>query len=778
MEKNKYRNRMLLLLTTLALYLITIITGSRLWSNIASPIVAFMTGYLIWTTNRERGDNSLRWILLAMLGFSWGATDTLWWISSDIFGLDPEEMPIFMYLYLIPNILLTLSTIAYFIKNMKKWYNVQLLLDSIVTWMVLFIFLWHIILKNYDISAISYDDIINTFLYLLTDVMTVSIAFVMNSSSRVHKLDKAAQVVILGIYLYTLSDLYYIFLVFEDTYVPNSIIDFAFMSAIVLFGVASIYKSYKPRADYNTRVFDIPENMGRSSHHALLLLVPTVFYFTGYFPASALVWLVVMVLLHQVLSGYVQGAIRNEYLLRKEKQMNEKLEEVISKRTEDLVIANKALDELSKVDTLTGLYNRRYFLEELDKMFNNEGNKFSVLYMDLDRFKIINDTHGHEMGDRILRVISERLNGWKPEEALIARVGGDEFAIVVSDYTDSDGLGCYCEEVNGLFDSPIIIGPYMFNIGVSIGVSRYPIDASNRDQLMKYADIAMYHAKKGYGDRRCALFNQGQSDIIEKRHEIEILLRNVVFDEEFELNFQPQFKISSNELIGAEALLRWNSPMKGSISPSDFIPIAEETGIILDIGRWVINKAIRQICYWNEKYQSDLTIGINISPKQIDSVGFIADIRKIIEHNSFNLKWIDLEITESSAMNTNIMMDEILTELSSMGIQISIDDFGTGYSSLSYIKRFDIDRLKIAKELIDNISSDHNALLIVRAIIMMAKGMGLVTIAEGVETEEQLNILKMLRCDEVQGYILSKPLSAAVFEEIYLEPMGDMAQGE
>ena len=768
MEKQKFYKRMLLLAAITTIYLIIILSGSQFWGNVVSPIVALASGCLIWTTSRQRKYYLLDWTLLAILAFSWGITDSIWMIISNIYGLDPEAMPVFMYLYLIPNIILALATIVYFFKNMKKWYNVQLLLDIIITWGVILTFLWHIILKSYDIHSIRYDDIVNTFLYLLTDAFAVSIIFVMYSSSKAYKISNTMKMIISGIYVYALSDLYYTFLVFEDAYIPNSLIDFAFMCSIVMFGAASIYESYKPTLVYDPGNYEIPDNIGGSIEYVLLLLIPVIFYLMGHFPFKALVWLMIMVLIHQVLSSYVQRAIRNELLLRKERQMNEKLELLIAERTRDLVLANKNLDELSKADMLTGLYNRRYFLEELDKMFEDKDSKFSILYMDLDRFKIINDTHGHEMGDRILIAVSERLNAWKPREALLARLGGDEFAVIINGYIDCDKLSCYCEEINVLFDSPIVAGDYIFNVGVSIGVSRYPIDAQNRDQLMKYADIAMYHAKKEYGDRHCALYNQRQSDVIERRHEIEILLRNVEFDKEFELCFQPQFTVNDNRIVGVEALLRWNSSIKGYIPPADFIPVAEETGIILDIGKWVMNKAIEQVCWWNEKYRLNLVMGINISPRQIDSVDFLPDIKRIIQNRNFNPKWIDFEITENSAMNTNIVMEDILTELSGVGIQISIDDFGTGYSSMSYIKRFNIDRLKIAKELIDNISSDQNSLLIVRAIIMMAKGMDISTIAEGVETQEQLDILKILGCDEVQGYILSRPLSAEMLEDTFL----------
>jgi diguanylate cyclase (GGDEF)-like protein len=767
---------MLILIAVMVFYLVVIINGSQKWGNVVSPTTAFVIGAIIWITSKNRENFRLNWMLLVFMLLFWGFTDSLWMIASNIYGLNPEEMPVFMYLYLVPNILLTLAVAIYFIKNIKKWHRIQLILNITVTCIVSIVFLWQIVFKDYNIFSFNFDDFINTFLYLFTDMISVSIIFVMYLSSRVGKPSKQMLMLTAGICLYTLSDLYYTFLVFEDTYVPNTFIDFAYMSAMALFGMSSIFEAYEPHIIINSGYWEASEKLWKTGQYVSLLIIPVFFYMTGNFPPKVLGYLLILVLIYQIIAAYIQGALKNEYLLKKEKQMNEKLEDLITIRTKDLVAANRALDELVKADSVTGLYNRRYFLEELDKTINTKGSKFSVFYMDLDRFKIINDTHGHEMGDEILRAISERLLAWKPENAVIARLGGDEFAILLREHIEIKKLQDFCEELCSLFNNPVIIGEYMFSIEVSIGISRYPVDACDRDRLMKYADIAMYNAKRNYGKKHCILYNSGQGDIVERRSEIEMLLRNVEFDKEFEINFQPQFRLNGNELIGVEALLRWKNPIKGNILPCDFIPIAEETGLILEIGAWVMNKAINQICCWNEKYQLNLMMGINISPKQIDSIHFISGIKKIIEVRSVNPKWIDFEITESCAMNSNIIMEEILTKLSGLGIQISIDDFGTGYSSLSYIKRFDIDRLKIAKELIDNISSDQNALLIVKAIIMMAKGMNLATIAEGVEIEEQLNILRNLGCDEVQGFLISKPVPAEVFENKFLIPMKAIAQ--
>ncbi len=751
------------------IYLSTILFGSELLSNIASPLVAFFCGYIIWKTNKNREFYKDNWTIISIMCFAWGIADTAWLIVSDFIRQDPEEMLIFMFLYLLSNILLSISTGLYFVKNIKKWHRVQLFLDVVVTVSAISVLLWQFILIRFDLSEIGHIDVINTLLYMLTDVFALSTIFIMYTSSRVRKVSTTMKLIISGIVLFSLTDLYYIYLYLLEAYIPNSAIDFSFMLALVLFGFAALYETYKPSLVVNVVNKNAPENMGRSNQAILLLIFPGILYMMGNLSIRYLFILLVIVLLHQALSSYVQRVIRNEQLLKKEIQMNEKLEGLVAERTQELRDANKALDELSKLDVLTGLYNRRYFMEELDKIMQDKNSRFSILYMDLDRFKIINDTHGHVMGDKVLVEVSKRLEGLKSANTLLARLGDDEFVMIAKDCDSSEQLTELCERINEILSKPILVDMYAFNLGISIGISRFSIDSEDKEQLMKYADIAMYHAKKEYYNKKYVLYNSSQSDRLERRHEIEILLKNVDFDKEFELYFQPQFRIINNKLIGAEALLRWKSPIKGSISPAEFIPIAEEIGLILKIGSWVMRKSMEHVCYWNRKYNLNLTVGINISPKEIDSLSFIPNIKNLISELDVNPDWIDIEITESHAMNKMSVMEEVLTALSGIGLSVSIDDFGTGYSSLSYIKRFDIDRLKIAKELIDNISQDKNELLIVKAIIMMARGMGLITIAEGVETEEQLELLRMLECDEVQGYIASKPIPAEEFENKYLK---------
>lgn len=413
----------------------------------------------------------------------------------------------------------------------------------------------------------------------------------------------------------------------------------------------------------------------------------------------------------------------------------------------------------------TGLYNRRYLFKYLDSLIsNNQKKPFTLIYIDTNRFKSINDSYGHQIGDEVLKILSKRFKKNSMEHCSVFRVGGDEFVVLVEKEFDKEYISSVTERILDLIKVPISIELYLFKLTASIGIVSYPKDAEDKDLLMKYVDIAMYEAKKAYRGNHYLFFDSDIIRKIERKNEIELLLKSVIYDEEFVLFYQPQYRIKDQKLIGMEALLRWNHSEDCIISPAEFIPIAEESGVIIDIGDWVINKAFEQIKEWNDKYNLDLKISINVSPIQIENINFVNKLNKKIHKKEILPQWIDLEITESSAMNPNITSEEVFKKFSNIGVSTSIDDFGTGYSSLSYIKKFDVDRLKIAKELIDNIAEEKNDLIIVQAIIMMAEGMGLQTIAEGVEDLKQFDILKQLGCDEIQGYILGAPISAKEFE--------------
>lgn len=428
---------------------------------------------------------------------------------------------------------------------------------------------------------------------------------------------------------------------------------------------------------------------------------------------------------------------------------------------------NKRLNRLVSIDSLTGLYNRKYFLDKIQALIYEGNHEFTLLYMDLNRFKTINDVNGHNVGDEVLKVVGHRMNEFQSEHRMFARLGGDEFGAIILN-AEENYIRELAEKIELSIGNKIDVNHVVFSVGTSIGAVRYPKDGADLYSLYKYADIAMYTAKKS-SKTNFVIHSGDLSEALGHRNEIELALKNMDIEKDFELFYQPQIDCLTGQMTGIEALLRWNCEGKGYISPAEFIPLAEEIGIINSITKWVFDEGIQQINKWNNRYDRNLILSLNVSPINIHNAAFISDLKMAIKKYGCDPTWIGVEITEMTAMTSPIYMKNLLNRLSAIGLKIAIDDFGTGYSSLSYIKKFDIDELKIAKELIDNIEMEHDDLIIVNSIIMMAKALGVKTVAEGVETNGQLKLLRNAGCTSIQGYIYGKPMNNIEFEKRYLK---------
>jgi len=758
------------LLLSIAGYLLSAMLGNQDSSNLISPFVSLSTAVIIVFNLRRPNFFEMSWGFLGLTALTWGISDIVWLVMANYMGVDPEESVLLLYLYLLPNMMLMMAGLSYFFTNMKKWHRIQLLADAATVLLIVLLVLWNSLIDHFDFQSMDIHELFTTLSYVITDATALAVMIILITSARVNKISVSMKLIIIGYFGYILTDFYYIYIYTLGEYQPNEAIDVFYILSIGMFGIAALYDFHKPSLLQNPAFVKEPQNTGNSYRLLLFMGVPIVMVFAGVLDISILLLLMIIMMLYEFVSGYIQLFIRNEKLLDKERLLNEKLEAIIETRTKALRKANESLEKSADMDPLTGMNNRRFFINKLDELIAGDQCEFSIYYMDLDHFKIINDIHGHDMGDRVLKALALRFKTWQTNERIVARIGGDEFALIHIHRDESSKKETLevCKQLLQLFSDRIMIDHYVFEVGVSIGITRYPFDSQDREVLVKYADLAMYQAKRGQMDTKCMFYSAQHGAYVDRKNRIELLLKTIDYEQEFELHYQPQFSSKGTSIIGVEALLRWNNPELGSVSPSEFIQIAEETDNIIKIGKWVIDKAFDQISNWNKSYGLNLKMGINLSPLQFDSIDFFPYIQTKIVEYSVDPIWIDFEITETSAMNSGTLMEEIFTALSGLGIQISIDDFGTGYSSLSYIKRFDIDQLKIAKELIDHIVENSEERLIIKAIILMAKGMGLLTIAEGVETEEQLNILRTLGCDAIQGYYFSRPLPKEVFEEKYM----------
>jgi diguanylate cyclase (GGDEF)-like protein/PAS domain S-box-containing protein len=429
--------------------------------------------------------------------------------------------------------------------------------------------------------------------------------------------------------------------------------------------------------------------------------------------------------------------------------------------------SQKQIYELAHHDPLTGLANRFMLnlrLEQLLALCQREQTDMAVMFIDLDHFKKINDTHGHQVGDQLLVEVARRLRDMVRDADTIARQGGDEFIVVLGGNAKPDTISAVAKRILLLLAQPYHIGKLILHTGASIGVSMFPTDSSDADTLLLHADTAMY-AAKGQGRGNFQFFSEAMNAVIRERLLLESRLWQALEQHEFELYLQPQILLDGNRLVGAEALLRWHHPELGLVLPNRFIPIAEESGLMLPLGEWVLARGIAMLASWQARGLPPLRLALNLSARQCHDDNLLPSIDRLLLEHGISAAMLELEITESAAMQDPEQTAALLRQLRQRGINVAIDDFGTGYSSLSYLKVFAIDRIKIDRSFVKDIETDPNDAVIVNTTITLAHSLGLEVIAEGVETPAQANFLRSHGCDEAQGYLFAKPLPLAQFEQ-------------
>jgi diguanylate cyclase (GGDEF)-like protein len=428
-------------------------------------------------------------------------------------------------------------------------------------------------------------------------------------------------------------------------------------------------------------------------------------------------------------------------------------------------LAERQLKHLALHDPLTGLPNRLLFQDRLHQaiaLSKRNKYKFALLFMDLDNFKIINDTMGHDAGDELLKQVSLIISGTGRETDTVARLGGDEFAFIINKINTVEGAMIFAKRINTLLKTPIAVNGNNINMGSSIGVTIYPDDANNSEELVRNADIAMYQAKDNGRNTTC-FFTQEMNVKLQKNKEILTDLAESLTQGQFELYYQPLFAINNNSLVGAEALIRWHHPEKGMIPPDQFIAVAEQSGLINELGDWVLAQVCREIKSFVNAGILAIRVAINISPVQFRRKDFLQNMLMILAQHDVSADCIELEITEGAVMDNVDQAIETMQALHDAGFQLAMDDFGTGYSSLSYLKRFPIQKVKIDQSFISDLENDDDSKSITTAIIQMSHSLGLDVLAEGVETEAQLQYLQDEKCDYVQGYYTGRPMPASEF---------------
>lgn len=470
-------------------------------------------------------------------------------------------------------------------------------------------------------------------------------------------------------------------------------------------------------------------------------------------------------------------------IMRMIESVKSKLDEKVDERTRELVAINSQLNHeiierksvehqlnvskeylvrLAHYDMLTSLPNRVFFNEILNKaiQYSKKRDKsFALLFIDLDSFKIINDTYGHSSGDEALKEIGYRFTKSLRAGDIVARLGGDEYIVLLNDIDDTTSAGTVAEKLLNECMRPMLINSHEFTLNASIGISLYPRDGLSLEDLQHHADMAMYKAK--HTDHRYAFYDN-EMNIAELEHiRLEAALRDAIKNKEFVLHFQPLLTLKTHTIQSVEALIRWEHPELGLVSPAKFIPLAEESGLIISIGEWVVNEACRINKSWQDAGYDPITVAVNISPKQFHHQDVAKMVTEALESNKLEPKYLKIEITETAVMDNVENAIKKLNTIHDMGVQISIDDFGTGYTSISYLRQYPVSVLKIDQTFIKGIPSNPNDVAITSAVIGLGHNLGLEVIAEGVETVEQIEFLSAHDCDTIQGYFFSRPVPAS-----------------
>jgi len=442
---------------------------------------------------------------------------------------------------------------------------------------------------------------------------------------------------------------------------------------------------------------------------------------------------------------------------------------VLDQAKESLDVANEKLRHMALHDGLTNLPNRTLLEQRVKEALERTvrtGASFALMFIDLDRFKLINDSLGHQAGDDVLAEVARRVRGKLRHQDTLARLGGDEFVVLLSGIDRASDAGIVAQKIQACMAEPFRPKGAEMVISASIGISIGPQDGASVSELLAHADIAMYHAKK-LGRNNCQYFAPALNEFAGRKLELENSLRKALAEEQLELWYQPKVNVASQRIVGLEALVRWRHPERGLVMPQEFIPLAEETGLITQLGTWVIRTACRQNRIWRDDGLEDVRIAVNVSAAQFRQPTLVRIITEALEESRLEPDALELEVTESVVMSNPHEAVKTLQQLREMGICISIDDFGTGYSSLSYLKKFPINTLKVDRTFIKDVLSSGDDAAIVKAIVAMARSLRLNIVAEGVEDDAQLAFLESIGCDQCQGYFFSRPVPSTAIPTLF-----------
>jgi diguanylate cyclase (GGDEF) domain len=752
------------LLTFSLLYTYAIVIQNNLIGDIFSPILMLIiTGNVYIGFVKQQTDKVNRWAgwFMTLAVFSWFLCDFLWGVHTLILRTDPEKSFITVYGYCFTSFFIFLTMLFTGYRNLKKMNKIQAMLDTTIVTLCIFVLLWLFVFEQKEerINKLLSDPI--AMITILLDIIIYAWINVWVFSTRTLKPLLYQEILAVGGLIFAITDLVYWYMYFYTTYEPNSWIDGFYMIAFATTAIAAVAKMKAKPKNILERTRNKP--CCKLGAEIFFLIIPIVVFIYKREQIQYFTLLVVSMLIYYVLINYTQKSIFQEKLLELEKKNVAELEKKVEERTKEII-------RILNTDYVTGLFNRRYFETLLAETMNSIRTEemVSVIYIDQNNSRAIKNLLGKNIAENLLRIIAESFSQIvSPYKGILAAYGEDTCAIMIKDRNADAIASKIAEQILSRCNDLFLIDNHAIRVTLNIGISCYPLDTSDVNDLIKNADVAMMQARVK-GCNRIQFYNDQIGNLTYDRQKIEIKLKKAVFDKEFQLYYQPQVYCNNGTLCGFETLIRWYQGDGQFISPLDFIPIAEEVGMIVPLGYWIMENAAKQLADWKSQTGKSIRISVNVSTKQLVEMDFIQRLQDTLTQYNIPPELFEIEITESYQIENSINILDTLNRIERLGVSIAIDDFGTGYSSLYYIKNIPAQRIKIAKELIDNIESDVYSNSILQMVISIAKVKGIKVIAEGVETKEQWECLKELGCDEIQGFFFARPMPAGEIETKWL----------
>lgn len=712
------------------------------------------------------------WLLVSLGCFSYVIAEGLWIYTENVLGKE-IQYPGWTDLFYFLHIAFYLAALLYHGWQVRRNLQpVKFIFDMGIIMAVFTALSWHFIIRGLITDPASLLALIVSASYPIGSLMLLFglISFLGGSVPLFSR--QVLNLIAASLLIQIAADTIYLYASATGSYFSGSLYDPLWSLSLLLMALAGLYAL----EDQAARA---PEPQLPRISSAIELLLPylsmailfVVMIFeqkngmNGLIAGAAV--LILLVIVRQVLT-----LTENRKLLDQYHQLNEQLEHKIGQRTSELSEKNEQLNEamqqmkhMAYHDVLSGLPNRRLFLDKLTVAIAEariRSHKVAVVFVDLDRFKNINDTYGHEFGDLLLKGFSRNITEALRKDDVVSRQGGDEFTLILNNISQEEDIIPLIRRIQAVVEQPVNVNGQDLNISMSLGIAIYPENGRTTEELMKNADIAMYHAKE-QGRNNYQFFSEDMNATLSRKIRLEKGLRNALVHDEFFLQYQPQVNAANGAVTGMETLIRWQSADGAIVSPGEFIPLAEETRLILPIGEWVLTTACRQAKVWHDAGHGHLKLAVNLSPLQFLDDGLLEIVKTALAKTGFPAASLELEITEGVAVYDAEAAIDKMEELQKLGIGIAIDDFGTGYSSMMYLKRFPVSNLKIAQPFVQDMETSKADKALVATMISMAHSMDMSVIAEGVETESQLAALQKLECDEIQGYLFSRPLSAEQF---------------